>query len=437
MVARPSLKRAVPGSVPPWRALCAELARALNLFCCSNPSSGRFRAFWVRPSCPRVGRRRGGAPPQLPGPSGRASAGGPGLVSFCERVFFVAPSLFRAAATFFVAAPRFSTSGNQEGAAAWSKRSWLCAAQNFQAGGALQLNANSKSSPSRWGCFMKRFSADVVSCAQKLAATLCPSVANSLPRSVVTTKFLSSPVSSRAARLVARPTVSAFLFCRGSTAAFWVKSMRSACSRSLGPSAADLPSARGRGACTCRPTSAFSASKAMACVASRSRCLASWYSFRGSRTLKSSARSLSASISKTAFVAPKKGPVLASLDAPKRSLSKVPLEREGLLTQLLVLRPRWACQASSASSRAWKPLRTPRSAGEVRVVEGNHLRAVAPPRGPRQILPLCFCEVVRGEAQPQVPVHVRALVLLGLHESKSCLSSATSASSSPGCRTSP
>ena len=54
-------------------------------------------------------------------------------------------------------------------------------------------------------------------------------------------------------------------------------------------------------------------------------------------------------------------------------------------------------------------------AGEVRVVESNHLRAVAPPRGRRQILPLCFCEVVRGEAQPQVPVHVRALVLLGLH----------------------
>ena len=79
------------------------------------------------------------------------------------------------------------------------------------------------------------------------------SAANSLPRSVVTTKFPSSPVSSRAARLVARPTVSAFLFCRGSTAAsrvktsittrpyfvfprvFWLKSMRSACSRSLGP----------------------------------------------------------------------------------------------------------------------------------------------------------------------------------------------------------
>ena len=136
MVARPSLKRVVPGSVPPWRALCAELARALkaffsvlcvsreflNLFCCSNPSSGRFRAFWVRPSCPRVGRGRGGAPPQLLWPSGRASAGGPGLVSFCERVFFVAPSLFRAAATFFVAAPWFSTSGNQEGAAAFRHR---------------------------------------------------------------------------------------------------------------------------------------------------------------------------------------------------------------------------------------------------------------------------------------------------------------------------
>ena len=80
--------------------------------------------------------------------------------------------------------------------------------------------------------------------------------------------------------------------CRGSTAAsrvktsittrpyfvfprvFWLKSMRSACSRSFGPSAADLPSARGRGACACRPTSAFTASKAMACVTSRSRCLA-------------------------------------------------------------------------------------------------------------------------------------------------------------------
>ena len=43
---------------------------------------------------------------------------------------------------------------------------------------------------------------------------------------------------------------------------------------------------------------------------------------------------------------------------------------------------------------------SPEHAGEVRVVESNHLRAVAPPRGPRQILPLCSCEVVPGEAQP-------------------------------------
>ena len=133
MVARPSLKRVVPGSVPPWRALCAESARALKAFfsvLCVSKSvlllerkfrqilrALNLRAFWVRASCPRVGRGRGGAPPQLP--SGRASAGGPGLVSSCARVFFVAPSLFRAAATFCVAAPWFSTSGNQEGAAAF------------------------------------------------------------------------------------------------------------------------------------------------------------------------------------------------------------------------------------------------------------------------------------------------------------------------------
>ena len=32
MVLRPSLKRVVPGSVPPWRALCAASARALKAF---------------------------------------------------------------------------------------------------------------------------------------------------------------------------------------------------------------------------------------------------------------------------------------------------------------------------------------------------------------------------------------------------------------------
>ena len=50
----------------------------------------------------------------------------------------------------------------------------------------------------------------------------------------------------------------------------------------------------------------------------------------------------------------------------------------------------------------------------MRVVERDHLGAVAPPGGARQILPLRSCEVV-CEAQPQVLVHVRAFVLLGLH----------------------
>ena len=50
-------------------------------------------------------------------------------------------------------------------------------------------------------------------CPVSSAGSSRSSVANSLPRSVVTKKFLSSPVSSCVARLVARPTVSAFLFC--------------------------------------------------------------------------------------------------------------------------------------------------------------------------------------------------------------------------------
>ena len=74
MVARPSLKRVVPGSVPPWRALCAESVRALKAFfsvLCVLLLESKFgqilralnsRAFWVRPSCTRVGRGRGGAP---------------------------------------------------------------------------------------------------------------------------------------------------------------------------------------------------------------------------------------------------------------------------------------------------------------------------------------------------------------------------------------
>ena len=99
MVARPSLKRVVPGSVPPWRALCAESARALKAFfsvLCVSKSvlllESKFgqilralnlRAFWVRPSRTRA------------------------RFLLRARVFFVAPSLFRATATFLVAAPWF------------------------------------------------------------------------------------------------------------------------------------------------------------------------------------------------------------------------------------------------------------------------------------------------------------------------------------------
>ena len=83
---------------------------------------------------------------------------------------------------------------------------------------------------------------------------------------------------------------------------------------------------------------------------------------------------------------------------------------------LLVLRPPLRLPGFKCVQPGLEALaHSPEHAGEVRVVEGDHLRAVAPPRGPRQILPLRSCEVVRGEAQPQVPVHVRALVLLGLH----------------------
>ena len=66
MVVRPSLKRVVPGSVPPWRALCAESAPTLKAFfsvLCASTSvlllESKFgqilralnlRAFWVRAS---------------------------------------------------------------------------------------------------------------------------------------------------------------------------------------------------------------------------------------------------------------------------------------------------------------------------------------------------------------------------------------------------
>ena len=54
-----------------------------------------------------------------------------------------------------------------------------------------------------------------------------------------------------------------------------------------------------------------------------------------------------------------------------------------------------ACKNSSfCTAGPGIPCTPPQHAGKVRVVEGNHLRAVAPRCGAR-----------RGEAQPEVPVH--------------------------------
>ena len=169
----------------------------------------------------------------------------------------------------------------------------------------------------------------------------------------------------------------------------------------------------------------------MACVTSRSRCLASWYSFRGSLTLKS-ARSLSASILKKTALLPQKGadqgssrtrrpeqaskPVFFQLACcPKKELEQGS-SRTRRHAQLLVLRP---------------PLGLP----------GFHLAQpgleALPSGGARQVLPLCSCKVVRGEAQPQVLVHVRALVLLGLHGVKELAPPRRPrpSPSSPGCPT--
>ena len=58
------------------------------------------------------------------------------------------------------------------------------------------------------------------------------SVENSLPRSVVTTKFLSSPTSSCVARLVAWPTVSAIVSVVSGTPGLRGKSRRAVCKAS-------------------------------------------------------------------------------------------------------------------------------------------------------------------------------------------------------------
>ena len=201
MVARPSLKRVVPGSVPPWRVLCAESARALKAFfsvLCVSKSvlllESKFgqilralnlRAFWVRPLCPRVDAGAAGPsfcglavarPRVVPGsfPLRARVFRGPVVVSGCRNVLRGRAVVFH----FRQSRRRGSLSSSLRlirSLRAFAVETLLALrTQNFQAGGALQLNANSKSSPSRWGCMMKRFSADVVSCAQKLAATLCP-----------------------------------------------------------------------------------------------------------------------------------------------------------------------------------------------------------------------------------------------------------------------
>ena len=103
MVARPSLKRVVPGSVPPWRALCAS--RVSTSVLRLEPKFGQAFArakharFLVRASWPRPRRIFGGL-------VSVSEAGGPGLGSSLARalpsrvrlgpsrarVFFVAPS---------------------------------------------------------------------------------------------------------------------------------------------------------------------------------------------------------------------------------------------------------------------------------------------------------------------------------------------------------
>ena len=206
MVVRLSLKRVVPGSVPPWRALCAESARALKEVSLS--------AFWVRGSCPRVGRGRGGAPPQLQWPSGRASvseAGGPGpvVVSGCRNavcgravVFHFRQSRQRGSLSSSVRLIRSLSTFAVETLLA------LCGAE-AGGGAAPQLNTNSVSSPSRGGCFMKRFSAHVVywplahrnSQLLSALATYCLPPAN-LSRSLLADFCSSSPTSSVALRSI-------------------------------------------------------------------------------------------------------------------------------------------------------------------------------------------------------------------------------------------
>ena len=168
-------------------------------------------AFWVRGLCPRVGRGRRGAPPQLQWPSDRASvseAGGPGpvVVSGCRNavcgraVGFPFPAIKKARQPVVISAlDPLSEHFRGRNALSFARR------RTSEAGGgaAPQLNTNSISSPSRGGCFMKRFSTDVVywplahrnSQLLSALATYCLPPAN-LFRSLLADFCSSSPTSS-------------------------------------------------------------------------------------------------------------------------------------------------------------------------------------------------------------------------------------------------
>ena len=121
---------------------------------------------------------------------------------------------------------------------------------------------------------------------------------------------------------------------------------------------------------------------------------------------------------------PKKAPVLASRDAGRPEHTYL-LPQKGACSHsfLLVLRPPLRLPGFKCVQPGLEALaRPPQYAGEVRVVEGNHLRAVAPPRGP-----LRSCEVVRGKARVRSSFMSGRLCCLASTESNSCMSSVTSA----------
>ena len=117
MVARPSLKRVVPGSVPPWRALCAESARALKAF---------FSVLCVSKSVLLLESKFGQilrALNLLSGSPARAAGAAGPRRCFCGLAVarpWVAPGSFPPARACFSWPPSLtSTSGNQERAAAF------------------------------------------------------------------------------------------------------------------------------------------------------------------------------------------------------------------------------------------------------------------------------------------------------------------------------